>query len=331
MVTGGFGLVTRNERGDTMVDLCSRNSLVVMNTMFKQHARRLYNWKSPDKITRHQIDYILCTGRWKSSIKRVTTIPGADCSTDHSLLIAIVKIKLKKTKRNKTTPKYDLENISTKYTVEVKNRYSILQVDGKNPEDLWIDIRDAVIETAEKLIPKVKKRKVTKWLTEETIKIAEERREGKRKGEIEKYKKLNAEFQKKARYDKEINLREKCRKIEENNKKGRTRDLYKEIKDITGLYTARCGVMNRSSGKTATEKREVQIRWKQYTEELYRRDPKFTDTFPETRYEDEPHILEIEVKDAIKHISNRKSSGCDGIPIELLKAGVCRDASIKYC
>ena len=83
--------------------------------------------------------------------------------------------------------------------------------------------------------------------------------------------------------------------------------------------------MNLSSGKTATEEREVQIRRQQYTEELYKRDPKIIDTFPETRYEDEPHILEIEVKDAIKHISNRKSSGCDGI--ELLKAG--GDASIK--
>ena len=68
-------------------------------------------------------------------------------------------------------------------------------------------------------------------------------------------------FKKKARYDKEINLREKCRKIEEHNKKGRTRDLYKEIQDITGSYTARCGVMNLSSGKTATEEREVKIRW----------------------------------------------------------------------
>ena len=61
-VTGSFGLGIRNERGDTMVDVCSRNSLVVMNTMFKQHAKRLCTWKSPDKITRNQIDYILCTG-----------------------------------------------------------------------------------------------------------------------------------------------------------------------------------------------------------------------------------------------------------------------------
>ena len=85
--------------------------------------------------------------------------------------------------------------------------------------------------------------------------------------------------------------------------------------------------MNLSSGKTATEEKEVKIRWQQYTEELYKRDTKITDTFPETRYEDDPHILETEVNDAIKHISNRKSSGCDGIPIELLKSG--GDASIK--
>ena len=82
-----------------------------------------------------------------------------------------------------------------------------------------------------------------------------------------------------------------------------------------------------NSGKTATEEREVQIRWQQYIEELYRSDPKIIDTFQETRYEDEPHILDTEVKDAIKHISNRKSSGCDATHIELLKAG--RDASIK--
>ena len=184
---------------------------------------------------------------------------------------------------------------------------------------------------AEKWIPKVKKRKVTKWLTEETIKIAEKRIEAKGKGEIEKYKKLNAEFQKKARYNnyllKERYLREKFRKIEENNKKGKTRDLCKEIKYITGSYTARCGVMNLSSGNTATEESKVKSIWQQYTEELYRRDPNIIDTFPEIRYEDEPHILETEVKDAIKHISNWKSSGCDGIPIELLKAG--GDAYIK--
>ena len=89
------------------------------------------------------------------------------------MLIAIIKIKLKQTKINITTPKYELENIDTKYTVDVKNRLSILQVDVKNPENVWIDIRDVVIRTAEKWIPKVMKMKVTKWLTEEKIQISE--------------------------------------------------------------------------------------------------------------------------------------------------------------
>ena len=94
--------------------------------------------------------------------KKSNNYPWSRLWTDHNLLIAIIKIKLKQTKRNKTTPKYYLEKNYTKYNVEVKNRFSILQVDGKNPDDLWIDIRDAVIETAEKWIPKVKKKKFTK-------------------------------------------------------------------------------------------------------------------------------------------------------------------------
>ena len=97
--------------------------------------------------TRFIISYVHVDG--KSLKKRVTTIPGTDCGTDHNLLIAIIKIKLKQTKKYKTTPQYDLENIDTKYTVEVKNRFSILQVDGINPEDSWIGIRDVVIELLE--------------------------------------------------------------------------------------------------------------------------------------------------------------------------------------
>ncbi|KAI0224649.1 Craniofacial development protein 2, partial [Lamellibrachia satsuma] len=71
----------------------------IMNTFFKLHARRLYTWRSPDKVTRNQIDYIMCTTRWRSSVRRVTTLPGADCGTDHNLLIADIKIKLKRIKR----------------------------------------------------------------------------------------------------------------------------------------------------------------------------------------------------------------------------------------
>ena len=90
---------------------------------------------------------------------------------------------------------------------------------------------------------------------------------------------------------------------------------------MTGSYSSRCGAMKLSTGKVVTEGKEVKEIWQQYTEELYRRDPNATDSFNENIYEDEPEGMEIEVKEALRHISNRKSAGCDGIPIELLKAG----------
>ena len=319
--TGIFGLGERNERGDQLVEFCSRNGFQILTTFFKLHARRLYTWRSPDQTTRNQIDYIICKTRWRSSVRRVTTLPGADCGTDHNLLIADVKIKLRRINRAKQTLSYDVENIGLEFPVEVKNRFNGLQLADREPEELWNDIRDIVKERADKRVQKFKRKKVTKWLSDESVKIADERREVRNKGDDKEYRRLNAAFQRRARHDKEQGITEKCRQIEESNKMGRTRDLYREIKEMTGSYSSRCGAMKLSTGKVVTEGKEVKEIWQQYTEELYRRDPNATDSFNENIYEDEPGVLEIAVKEALRHISNRKSAGCDGIPIELLKAG----------
>ncbi len=111
------------------MEFCNLNGFLIMNTFFKLHARRLYTWRSPDKTTRNQIDYMLFTTRWISSVRRVTTLHGADCGTDHNVLIADVQIKLKRIKRTKIPPKYDVENISDEYTVDVKNRFRGLQLE----------------------------------------------------------------------------------------------------------------------------------------------------------------------------------------------------------
>ena len=114
---------------------------------------------------------------------------------------------------------------------------------------------------------------------------------------------------------------------EESNRKGKTRDLFKEIKEITGSFTAKCSAIKSSTGPSITESAKVKERWKEYTENLYKRDPRMTDVFTETDYDDEPLILEGEVKKALNSISNQKSPGIDSIPIELVKAG--NDAMIK--
>ena len=227
-ITGNFGLGKRNERGDKLVEFCSRNDLRIMNTFFKLHPRRLYTWISPENSTRNQIYYILCKSRWKSSIKRVTNLQGADCGTDHNLLIDYIKVNIKGSMQ---TQIYDVEKIELDYSVEIKNRFNALQTEDRTPEELWNDIRTILIETANKKVPKVKRKKVSKWLSEEALKIAKERKDMRSKGKYEEYRKLNAAFQKKARQDKEESIREKCRQIEELNKIGNTRLFQRNNRD----------------------------------------------------------------------------------------------------
>ena len=95
-VPGKFGLGVQNEAGQRLIEFCQENTLVIGNTLFQQHKRRLYTWTSSDGQHQNQIDYILCSQRWKSSIQSAEIRPGADCGSDHELLIAKLRLKLKK-------------------------------------------------------------------------------------------------------------------------------------------------------------------------------------------------------------------------------------------
>ena len=136
--------------------------------------------------------------------------------------------------------------------------------------------------TAAKTIPRAKKKKVTIWLSEEAVNIAEKRRTAKSKGDREAVRRWNAAFQKQARKDKEANLQQQYERIEQYNRMGRTRDLFKEIKSVT-------------------EDKKVKERWKEYTENLYRKNPMINDVFTEKEYDDEPGILE-DVREALNPV-----------------------------
>ena len=109
-VTGKFGS-GQNEAGQRTIEVCQENTLVIANTLFRQHKRRLYTWTSPDGQHRNQIDYILCSQRWRSSIQSAKTRPGADCGSDHELLIAKFRLKLKKVGKASRPFRYDLNQI----------------------------------------------------------------------------------------------------------------------------------------------------------------------------------------------------------------------------
>jgi len=127
-VTGKFGLGIWTEAGQRLIAFCKENTLVIANTLFQQHKRRLYTWTSPDGQHRNQTDYILCSQRWRSSIQSAKTRLGDDCGSDHELLVAIFRLRLKKVGKTTRTFRYDLNQIPYDYTVEVRNRFKGLDL-----------------------------------------------------------------------------------------------------------------------------------------------------------------------------------------------------------
>ena len=140
------------------------------------------------------------------------------------------------------------------------------------PEELWKEACDIVEEAGIKTIPKKKKWKKAKWLSEEALQIAVKRRETRSKEEKERYTHLNAEFQRIARRDKKVFLSDQCKEIEENNRMGKTRDLFKKTRDAKGILHAKTGTVKDRNGMDLTEAEDIKKRWLEYTEELYKND-----------------------------------------------------------
>ena len=180
--------------------------------------------------------------------------------------------------------------------MEVRNRFRGLDLIDRVSDELWMEVHDIVQETGIKTIPRKKKRKKAKWLSEEALQIVEKRREAKGKVEKERYSHLNAQFQRIARRDKKTFLSDQCKEIEENNRMGKTRDLFKKIRDTKGTFHAKMGSIKDRNGRDLTEAKEIEKRWQEYTEELYKKDLHDPDNHDGVITQLEPDILECEVK-----------------------------------
>ena len=156
--------------------------------------------------------------------------------------------------------RYDLNQIPYDYTVEVRNRFKGLDLIDRVPEELWTEVHDIVQEAVIKTIPKKKKCKKPKWLSEEALQIAEKRREVKSKGEKERYTHLNAEFQRIARTDKKAFLRDQCKEVEENNRMGKFRDIFKKIRDTKGTFHAKMGTIKDRNSMDLTKAEDIKKR-----------------------------------------------------------------------
>ena len=181
-VTGKFGRGVQNEASQSLTEFCQENALVIANTLFQQHKRRLYTWTSPDGQHWNQIHYILCSQRWRSSIQSRKTRPGADCGSDHELLIAKFRLKLKKVGETTRPFRYDLNQIPYDYTVEVTDRFKGLDLIEclKNYGWRWVTLYRR--QWSRPIPRKIQCRKA-KWLSQDALKIADKIREAKGKGE----------------------------------------------------------------------------------------------------------------------------------------------------
>ena len=178
---------------------------------------------------------------------------------------------MKKVGKTTRSFRYDLNQIPYDNTVEVRNRFKGLDLRDRVPEELWMEVHDIVQEAGIKTIPKKKKCKKAEWLSEEPLQIAVNKRETKGKGEKETYTHLNPEFQRKARRDKKAFLSYQCKEIEENNRMGKTRDLFKKLRDTKGTFHAKMGTIKDRNGMDLTEAEDIK-RWQEYTEELYKKE-----------------------------------------------------------
>ena len=177
-----------------------------------------------------------------------------------------------------------------------------------------------------KTIPRKKKCKKAKWLSEEALQIAVNRKV-KSKGEKERYSHLNAEFQRIARRHKKAFFSDQCKDIEENNRMGKTRDLFKKIRDTKGTFYAKMGSIKDRNGMALTEAKDIKKGWQEYTEELYKKDLHDPDNHDGMITHLEPDILECEVKWALESITTNKASGGDGIPVKLFQ--ILKDDAVK--
>ena len=162
VVTGRFDLGVQNEAGQRIIEFSQENTLVIANTLFQQHKRRRYTWTLIDGQHQNQLDYILCSQRWRSSIQSAKTRLVADCGSDHELLIAKFRLILKKVEETTRPFSYDLNQIPYDYTAEVRNRFKGLDLTDRVPDELWMEVSDTVEETGIKIISKKKKCKNSK-------------------------------------------------------------------------------------------------------------------------------------------------------------------------
>lgn len=341
-VVGKFGYGRRNERGERLIEFCKEYGFWISNTWFKQHKRRLYTWKGPGDRIRCQIDYIMINQRFKNSIKIAKTYPGADMDTDHNLLAAEVRTRLKHVKKKSVAKKWNINKLRTEEAEAFTNEVEDTMRKEAPKDDVkkeWNCVKNMILNSLENNVGIKKKTTRKEWITQEMIEKMEERRKWKcatSENGRKIYKKLNNELRRETDKAREIWMQEQCEKIEELEKYSKTEEMYRMVKSLTTKKRktiSKQGMLKKDGKMTADGEEEKEV-WVEYIKELYASEANERLGEMESLEECDQNrrgteIQEFEVRKALKELKYNKAMGSDNIPSEALKAlGSCAIARI---
>jgi hypothetical protein len=337
-VMGRHGIGERNERGERLLDFCCVNNLKITNTRFKQtKMNRKWTWEAPDGNTHNLIDYIIVSSGMMSSVRNSRAFPSADVGSDHQLVMANIRLKLKvkrATKRSHLTNIDKLRNgrVREDYQGRINQRWEeMLNEEPEGVEEEWSRVKSIIQETSKEVLGLREGRSYTEWLSDATIKLMDERRKykGKRKEGPEMAKHHNylcRMVRKSGREDRERFIEGICSNVEESRAGNKTRAVYEGIRKITQEHAPRVKAVKDENGRVLSDPEDVKKRWKDYFDGLYNDANRTDDEYLENiavaeNTESIPTLGEDEVEAAINRMKLRKAPGLDNITTEELQAG----------
>ena len=344
MKNQGMGKI--NDNGIRMASFCLANNLVIGGSLFKHKNIHKYTWTSPNGKHRNQIDHFLISQKFVTSLTDVRTRRGADIGSDHQLVVAKLKLKLK-TQKNVKQDKVNInelrycKNKQEEFKWECRNQFTVLEtiMEETDPEKMWNEIKHAMQQTTEKVIEKKKSKVRKKWISDETWNLIKKRSDLKKKSETSLHKNenekenirreywhTNKKIKKSARRDKRRFIDEIAVKTEEsmNRKEGKSmRIAYEGIKELIGEKRKNTETpIKDSEGNLLTKENDIKNRWKEHFEKILNRPiPERQNITPaETLLDiDTTEIRIEEVQRAIKQTKNHKAAGWDELFPEMFK------------
>ena len=333
-VTGKYGYGDRNERGEHLLEFATLHNLFICNTRFEQKPNRKWMWASPDGICRNMIDLILIQQRCKTSVINCRTFQSADISSDHSLVLCNIKLRLKKlSNRSQQSCKVDVSRLKDE---RIKRSYSTVlerNIGKMKPtdhlEEHASEISKAIENAAESTKPARKTSRKPR-ISEETLKLADEKRKLRLNKNVSYeharlYKDLCRKVKISVKQDKENWIQNQCEEVDKGLQIGNTRQAYSLIKALKNKFVPRLNVIRNAEGTVLQSKDEIKQRWTQYCSTLYKDHGggdemvKELDEITPPNDEDLQDILYAEVEKAIRSLKCHKSPGGEQLARQIHK------------